>query len=108
VGELLWAGVLLLRQEPPASTAGTRESIHADRQSLQTSTAQIREAFSYQATWSPSRLGRHLSLTNYQLKTALRRLVDDGYLTVSGRTRGAVYSLVDGATGTEEKPRLSA
>jgi 16S rRNA G1207 methylase RsmC len=108
VGELLWAGVLLLGQEPPVSTARARESIHAERQSLQTSTAQIREAFSFQATWSPSRLGRHLSLTNYQLKTALRRLVDDGYLIVAGKTRGAVYSKADGANGTEEKPRLSA
>lgn len=108
MGELLWAGVLLLHDKKPEAEAGKRQAGHAVRQSFQKSTALIMEAFSKQGTWRPRQLCRDLGLTTYQTKTALRRLVDDGYLTVGGRTRGAVYSLADGANGTEEKPRLSA
>ncbi len=107
VGELLWAGILL-QAAPNKSGVKQDTRNQAGRQSIRKSIALIRTAFADQHTWSPSSLRQRLRLTHHQTKAALRCLVDDGYLTVSGRTRGALYTLAATATTTEEDRRLSA
>lgn len=108
MGELLWAGIQLLRDQTPGSEVGQKNESLGGRQSIQTSTALIRDAFANQGTWTPKQLRQRFGITQHQTKAALRRLVADGYLIVSGKTRGAEYTLSNEGTASEENQRLSA
>ena len=64
------------------------------RHTGQAATALLRQAFELRRDWTPAQLRTHCGLTRYQAKAALRRLLEDGCIQVSGRTRGAIYRRV--------------
>jgi hypothetical protein len=106
IGVLLLAGIHLAAEQGASSHPAT--VVVPARQTANATVRLIREAFASKPSWTPAALRRQAGLTAYQTKTALRRLQEDGYLTVDGKTRSAIYTRVDHPAANWPERRRSA
>lgn len=86
VGELLLLGIKMVEGGAAVNCATHRPGGTYAAKGL------LKQAFDNGTRWTPAQLARELHLSRYQVKTALKRLVSEGAVAVSGRTRGAVYA----------------